>query len=117
MNYDYTTVGVTEKSKNFPHGTESVFVLKKQDILFYRAMPYDDKTGKHYQVRIILKGSDNAIVAYFNNSDEVKEAMNVLGGLDSTVVIARAKTKDDNSFQRDFITTNRNLYEEAINNL
>lgn len=116
MNYDYTTLGVTEKSKNFPYGTESVFVLKKQDILYYQAIPYEDKTGKHCQIKIYLRGGD-AIRTYFNNSDEVKEAMNVLGGLDSTVVIARAKTKDDNSFQRDFITNNRNLYEDAINNL
>ncbi len=116
MNYDYTTVGVTERSKNFPYGTESVFVLKKQDILYYQATPYEDKTGKHCQIKIYLKGGDS-IRTYFNNSDEVKEAMNVLGGLDSTVVIARAKTKDGNSFQRDFITNNRNLYEDAINNL
>ncbi len=116
MNYDYTTFGVTEKSKNFPYGTESVFVLKKQDILYYQAIPYEDKTGKHCQIKIYLRGGDS-IRTYFNNSDEVKEAMNVLGGLNSTVVIARAKTKDDNSFQRDFITNNHNLYEDAINNL
>ena len=116
MNYDYTTVGITERSKNFPHGTESVFVLKKQDILYYQAAPYEDKTGKHCQIKIYLRGGD-AIRTYFNNSDEVKEAMNVLGGLDSTVIIARAKTKDDKSFQRDFITNNRNLYEDAIDNL
>ena len=116
MNYDYTTVGITERSKNFPYGTESVFVLKKQDILYYQAIPYEDKTGKHCQIKIYLRGGDS-IRTYFNNSDEVKEAMNVLGGLDSTVVIARAKTKDDKSFQRDFITNNRNLYEDAINNL
>ena len=116
MNYDYTTVGVTEKSKNFPYGTESVFVLKKQDILYYQAIPYEDKTGKHCQIKIYLRGGDS-IRTYFNNSDEVKKAMNILGSFDSTVIIARAKTKDDNSFQRDFITTNHNLYEEAIDNL
>ena len=115
MYYDYNNME-TEKSKNFPYGTESVFVLNKQDILYYQAMPYEDKTGKHCQIKIYLRGGD-VIRAYFNNSDEVKEAMNVLGSFDSTVVIARAKTKDDNSFQRDFITANRNLYEDAINNL
>jgi hypothetical protein len=115
MNYDYKNME-SERSQNFPYGTESVFVLKKQDILYCQAIPYEDKTGKHCQIKIYLKGGD-VIRSYFNNSDEVKEAMNVLGGFDSTVVIARAKTKDDKSFQRDFITTNRNLYEDAINNL
>ena len=114
MNYDYTTVGVTEKSKNFPYGTESVFVLKKQDILYYQAIPYEDKTGKHCQIKIYLREGD-VIRAYFNNSDEVKEAMGILGDIESTIIIARAN--DDKSFQRDFITHNRKIYEEALDNL
>jgi hypothetical protein len=115
MNYDYNNME-TEKSKNFPYGTESVFVLNKQDILYYQAMPYEDKTGKHCQIKIYLRGGD-VIRTYLNNSSEVKEAMDILRSLDSTVFIARAKTKNDKSFQRDFITTNRKLYGEAIDNL
>ena len=115
MNYDYNNME-SERSQNFPYGTESVFVLKKQDILYYKAMSYEDKTGKHYQIKIYYKG-DNNIVVYFNNSSEVKEAMDILGSFDSTVIIARAKTKDDKSFQRDFITVNMKLYEEALDNL
>ena len=116
MNYDYNNME-TEKSKNFPYGTESVFVLKKQDILYYQAIPYEDKAGKHCQIKIYFKGGD-VIRAYFNNSSEVKEAMNALDNFRcSTVYVARAKTKDDKSFQRDFITNSIGLYEEAIANL
>lgn len=115
MNYDYNNME-SERSQNFPYGTESVFVLKKQDILYYQAIPYEDKTGKHCQIKIYLRGGD-VIRTYLNNSSEVKEAMNILGSFDSTVIVARAKTKNDKSFQRDFITANRKLYEEALDNL
>lgn len=115
MNYDYNNME-TEKSKNFPYGTESIFVIQKKDILYYKATPYEDKCGKHYRIIIILR-NDKEIGVYFNNNTEVKEAMNILGGFDSTVIIARSKIKDDKSFQRDFITVNRKLYEEAIDNL
>jgi hypothetical protein len=115
MNYDYKNME-SERSQNFPYGTESVFVLKKQDILYYQATPYEDKIGKHCQIKIYLRGGD-VIRTYLNNSSEVKEAMNILGSFDSTVIIARAKTKDDKSFQRDFITVSRKLYEEALDNL
>lgn len=115
MNYDYNNME-SERSQNFPYGTESVFVLKKQNILYYKAMPYEHKTGIYCQIEIHLKG-DNNIVAYFNDNSEVKEAMSILGSLDNTVIIARAKTKDEKSFQRDFITVSRKLYEEALDNL
>lgn len=115
MNYDYNNME-TEKSKNFPYGTESVLVIKKQDILYYKAMSYYHNTGKYCQIKIYFK-DDNGIVAYFNNSSEVKEAMNILGSFYNTVIIAKAKTKDNKSFQRDFITVSRKLYEEAIDNL
>lgn len=115
MNYDYKNME-SERSQNFPYGTESVFIIKKQDILYYKAMPYNHNTGKYCQIKIYFKGG-NDIVAYFNNSSEVKEAMNILGSIDNTVIIARAKTKDEKSFQRDFITVSRKLYEEALDNL
>ena len=116
MNYDYSNMK-SEKSQNFPYGTESVFILDKRNILYYRAIPYEHKSGRYYQIKIYLKGYSDTIVVCFNDSSEVKEAMNILGGIDSTVIIARAKTKDEKSFQRDFITVNRKLYGEALDNL
>lgn len=115
MNYNYNNME-TEKSKNFPYGTDSVFVINKRDILYYKAMPYNHNTGKYRQIKIYFKDG-NYITAYFNNNSEVKEAMDILDGFDSTIIIALAKTKDDKSFQKDFITVNRNLYKEALDNL
>lgn len=115
MNYDYNNME-TEKSQNFPYGTDGVFVLKKQDILYYKAMPYEHESGAFCQIKIVLRDGEK-IMVYFNNSDEVKEAMGVLGDIENTIIIARAKNKDEHTFQRDFISHNRMLYEEAIDNL
>ena len=115
MNYDYNNME-TEKSKNFPYGTESIFVIQKKDILLYKAAPYENKCGKHCRIIIILR-NDKEISVYFNNNTEVKEAMGILADNGSYVIIIRAKTKDDKSFQRDFITHSRNIYEDALDNL
>ena len=113
MNYDYNQINEEEKNELFPYGIDNIAIIKVKDIAYYHI--HRSETSKLHIRIIVDSGNKPDYYAYFDNIEQLKEAIEILDN-QFTDKIALITSKDIDS--RDYITkVGSNIYDKAIESI
>lgn len=113
MNYDYKQMNEEEKSKLFPCAIKNILIIKRKDVAYYH-INRSEKLKLRIKI-VVDSGNKPDYYAYFDNVEELKEAIEILDN-PYTDKIAIITLEDIDS--RDYITrVGSDIYNKAIESL
>lgn len=113
MNYDYKQMNEKEKSELFPSPINNISIIRSKDIAYYHI---NRSETLKLRIKIVVdSGNKPDYYAYFDNVEELKEAIEILDN-PYTDKIAIITLEDIDS--RDYITkVGSDIYNKAIESL
>ena len=120
MNYDYNKIN-GNLNDFFPYGTLKIYVVKTNTIQFTTIGKETIGKSKNDPIRFyirILLNDRTEIYTWFENGQQVEEAMSIINANYGKIALLMADGPDDtdNRLQRDYITmVNSPIYKEALN--
>lgn len=105
----------------FPYGTYKIYVVKTNTIQFITIGKKTIGNSKNDPIRFyirILLNDRTEMYTWFENSQQVEDAMSVINANYDTIALLMADCSDDTDsrLQRDYIATlNSPMYKEALN--